>query len=48
MTAFGASRPLPWVPAKVRLLNRLPTLGFGIPEGRGHLDPGFFDIIFIS
>jgi hypothetical protein len=29
MTADGASRPLPSVPTKVRLLNRLPTLDFG-------------------
>ena len=26
---FGASRPLPSVPTKVRLLNRLPTLDLG-------------------
>jgi hypothetical protein len=29
MAAFGASRPLPSVPTKVRLLNRLPTLDLG-------------------
>src|SRR5215469_2231396 len=28
-SAFGASRPLPSVPTKVRLLNRLPTLDLG-------------------
>lgn len=29
MTAVGASRPLPSVPTKVRLLNRLSTLDLG-------------------
>jgi hypothetical protein len=28
-SAFGASRPLPSVRTKVRLLNRLPTLDLG-------------------
>jgi hypothetical protein len=28
-TGIGASRPLPSVPTKVRLLNRLPTLDLG-------------------
>jgi hypothetical protein len=29
MTAYGASRPLPSVTTKVRLLNRLPTPRLG-------------------